>query len=149
MEKASLHYSIFLGWLWGTAGDESFGLSAWSGGRGGSTTPHAVDPATVNNPFRTGQKTDHAHGVHGGPLPIGEYHIATPHHHPHLGLSAQLTYHSGGLTFGLLGRGDDFFIHGHGPHGSDGCIVPDLATEFHRLMDALTKSHGGELSVWP
>jgi len=63
--------------------------------------------------------------------------------------SVGLRYPQLGDGTNLLGRGDDFFIHGHRPHGSDGCIVRDLAAEFHRLTDALTQSHGGELSVGP
>jgi hypothetical protein len=45
-----------------------------------------------------------------------------------------------------MGR-DGFYIHGRGPHGSDGCIVPLDKTEFSNLMKALTKSHGGTLVV--
>jgi hypothetical protein len=45
-----------------------------------------------------------------------------------------------------MGR-DGFFIHGRGPHGSDGCIVPLDMTQFIDLMNALTKSNGGTLVV--
>ena len=58
-------------------------------------------------------------------------------------MSAQLTP---GAKNHMHGRGG-FFIHGRGPHGSDGCIVPDSGTDFHTLMELLLVSHGGTLLV--
>lgn len=148
MEKADLNYSITFSRLWGKAGGNSVSLSAVSGGRAGSTTPGAVDTSIANNVFQIGTRTDHKHHVHGGPLPIGRYTVAAPQQHPHLGLSAKLTPASGGLSFGMFGRGG-FFIHGRGPHGSDGCIVPLASSDLHQLMQLITKSQGGTLTVLP
>jgi hypothetical protein len=80
--------------------------------------------------------------VHGGPLPPGKYIVSKPGHHPHLGLSAKLAH----PHFHPMGR-DGFYIHGQGPHGSDGCIVPLQKSQFRDLMTALTKSNGGTLIV--
>jgi hypothetical protein len=45
-----------------------------------------------------------------------------------------------------MGR-DGFYIHGVGPHGSDGCIVPTDKDQFQLLINLLTKSGGGNLLV--
>src|SRR5438876_1205541 len=63
-------------------------------------------------------------------------------HHPHLGLSAKLTH----IRWKPVGR-DGFYIHGRGPHGSDGCIVPVNSVDFNNLMSALIQSNGGLLFV--
>jgi hypothetical protein len=140
---AELMFQIHTGLLTGTAGGEDVKIHAFSGGRGGSTTKGAVDKSLVNNPDMVSQKEDDDNDIHGGPLPPGEYAIGTPVHRKKLGLSAALTpaatnkmYHRGG-----------FYIHGSGPHGSEGCIVPSTGAQFQRLMHLLTLSHGGELTV--
>ena len=119
-------------------------MEALSGGGGGSTR-HAPGVAT-NDPYMEGLKTKgQAHSVghvHGGPIPPGAYAIHPPARHPHLGLSAQLTH----PRWRPMGR-DGFFIHGRGPHGSDGCIVPTDPTKFQTLMTALSEAHGGTLTV--
>lgn len=58
--------------------------------------------------------------VRGGPLPPGRYRVHRPICHPRLGPAAFL---EPAAENDMLGR-DDFWIHGPGPHGSDGCIVP-------------------------
>lgn len=68
--------------------------------------------------------------------------IKKPAKHKHLGLSAELVPRRGDM----MGR-RGFFIHGRGPHGSDGCIVPLDASQFKQLMSALTSSNGGSLMV--
>jgi hypothetical protein len=141
---AHLTYYIVEGLLVGVCGDQVFHILALSGGAGGSTQQSGSD--AVNNPYMEALKTKgkpHSQGhVHGGPLPPGIYVVHTPAHHPHLGLSARLDH----PRFRPMGR-DGFYIHGRGPHGSDGCIVPLDKTEFSNLMKALTKSHGGTLVV--
>lgn len=148
MPGAELSYSITLRRLRikGEKADPCF--RAWSGGQGGSTRDGAADPFVTNNVFLMSRKTDHAKGTHGGPLPIGEYAVAAPARHPHLGLAAKLTPTGKGLTFGMFGR-DGFYIHGRGPHGSDGCIVPERNADFHALMRVLAESGGGTITVWP
>ena len=46
----------------------------------------------------------------------------------------------------MFGR-SGFYIHGRGPKGSDGCIVP--MESFGPFMAALAKDHGGLLTVAP
>lgn len=141
---ADLTYYIFEGVLAGTVGPKMFHMEALSGGGGGSTLGKTSD--AVNNPYSEGLKTagkGSAKGhVHGGPIPPGKYTIQAPAQHPHLGLSAQLV-HPHWKPFGR----DGFYIHGRGPHGSDGCIVPLNKIQFQELMAALTASNGGTLFV--
>lgn len=59
-------------------------------------------------------------GVRGGPLPPGRYLLHPPAAHPRLGPASFLEPDPANA---MLGR-DDFWIHGPGPRGSDGCIVP-------------------------
>src|SRR5947209_1453429 len=116
---ANLTYSIFEGVLTGLVDGKMFHISALSGGAGGSTA-HRAD-ASVNNPYMEALTTKNpgkvAGHVHGGPIPPGKYTVRPPAHHPHLGLSAQLVH----THLQPVGR-DGFYIHGRGPHGSDGCI---------------------------
>lgn len=58
--------------------------------------------------------------VRGGPLPPGRYRLCPPARHPRLGLACFLDPDPANA---MRGR-DDFWIHGPGPRGSDGCIVP-------------------------
>ena len=141
---ADLTYSIFEGVLNGFLNGIFFTAEALSGGGGGSTK-HAPTEA-VNNPYMEGFKTTGAPNAtghrHGGPIPPGTYKIGQPFHHPHLGLCAKLTHRH----WRPMGR-DGFYIHGRGPHGSDGCIVPLDHGRFLDLMDGLTKSKGGTVVV--
>lgn len=146
---ATLTYYIKQGLLVGTAGGKPVRVLAFSGGGGGSKTGW-VQKGTANNPAMAGHKTsgghkDHKHHSHGGPIPPGQYTIRTPDgKHPNLGpISAALTPSSHNHMHGRAG----FFIHGRGPHGSDGCIVPHTDKEFHALMRVLTESQGGSLTV--
>jgi hypothetical protein len=140
--SSKLTYYIFEGILAGLVAGKPIELSALSGGGGGSTKYAAAD--TVNNPYSTGVKTtgSGSHHVHGGPIPQGAYKICAPAHHPHLGLSARLDPEESKT----LVRGG-FFIHGRGPHGSDGCIVPLDHKKFRELMTGLSVSRGGSLLV--
>jgi hypothetical protein len=149
LRGARLTFYIKEGLIVGHAGGKHVQISAWSGGGGGSKTGW-LQKDVVNQPDKVSQKTtgghnDHKHHHHGGPIPPGQYTIRTPDgSHPNLGpISAALIpakqnqmFHRGG-----------FFIHGRGPHGSDGCIVPHTSTQFHALMAALKHDHGGHLTV--
>ena len=44
------------------------------------------------------------------------------------------------------GRTDEFFIHGHGRKGSDGCLVPDSDLERMRLTKAI-KEYSGAVTL--
>jgi len=141
---ANLTYYIVDGVLTGLINGRLYHLLALSGGAGGSTKRPAE--SSTNNPYLEGLKTSGGPSekkhVHGGPVPPGKYKIEPPAKHPHLGLSAKLV-HPGWKPMGR----DGFFIHGRGPHGSDGCIVPLNSKQFQDLMDALTQSNGGSLVV--
>ena len=141
MGKAELTYYIFEGVLVGRARGKHFHIMALSGGGGGTTKGGKT--FVGNNPYMTAWKTSGTgkKHVHGGPLPLGRYTIEEPQHHPHLGLSAELKPDRFTAQMGRSG----FFIHGRGPHGSDGCIVP--LSRFQELMDALTGDGGGVLHV--
>jgi hypothetical protein len=145
--SAVLTYYLFEGVLVGTAGGKMFHIFAVSGGGGGSTSTKKgwIDDNLVNNPDATSVKTQDGKGGHhhGGPIPVGSYTIAKPGHHPHLGYSARLIADKGNH---MMGR-DGFFIHGRGPHGSDGCMVPLNGSELHDLLNALEKDGGGVLTV--
>jgi hypothetical protein len=117
---------------------------ARSGGGGGTTRNGQT--AAGNNPYMTnlvtsGPKKGKGH-VHGGPIPMGTYAVGVPFKHPRLGLAARLIPAHKST---LMDRGNDFFIHGRGPHGSDGCIVP--LSNFEDLMVALKAAQGGTLIV--
>jgi len=157
--SAQLTYYIFEGVLTGFAGGQLLHISALSGGRGGTTTK-GVESDAVNNPYATGVKTtEHkdpttgkmVHGdgdIHGGPIPPGQYRIAIPALHTpkkgHKFMAAVLT-----ATHPNTGKGhrDGFLIHGTGPHGSDGCIVPTNRDAFDKLMSVLKSEGGGTLQV--
>jgi hypothetical protein len=141
---ANLTYYIREGTLVGLVEGRIYNLEALSGGGGGSLTNRTT--SAVNNPYmeglKTAQKAKSPFHVHGGPIPPGTYSVDAPARHPHLGLSARLNH----PRFKPMGR-DGFFIHGRGPHGSDGCIVVLNHVRFVDLMAMLTKSQGGTLVV--
>jgi len=140
---ANLTYYIFEGVLTGTANGHMIHVSAVSGGGGGSKL-HGGNNDT-NNPHSQGVKTvEGKNHVHGGPIPTGRYKVLTPSRNPHLGLAARLDPYDAEQAKHMLGR-DGFYIHGRGPHGSDGCIVP--MEQFAEVMAALTKDRGGVLFV--
>ncbi len=141
--SANLTYSIVDRLLNGTANGVAIDIKALSGGGGGSTR-HGENSDT-NNPSSTSVKTKGGKvHQHGGPCPTGRYRILAPSRHPHLGLSCRLDPYDAEQTRHMMGR-DGFYIHGRGPHGSDGCIVP--LEKFQDLMTALAKDRGGVLVV--
>lgn len=139
---ANLTFAIFEGVLTGTAGGKSWHVFAASGGRGGSKTPKVVDPTVANNPYATGVKLKS--GNSGGPIPAGRYVIEKPvANYKGRGRWAKLIPDKCNSMHGRAG----FAIHGSGPRGSDGCIVPKNKAEFHELMNALEADNGGTLFV--
>lgn len=139
-----LTYYVAEGILVGTVAGKDFHIAAVSGGVGASTNntlTGAVDKTkAVVSSLKNGAPA-HTH-VPGGPIPTGSYSIEPPAKHPTLGLSARLDT----LFVKAVAR-DGFYIHGNGPHGSDGCIVPVVAADFQRLMTALRASDGGYMAV--
>jgi hypothetical protein len=77
--------------------------------------------------------------LRGGPLPPGLYLVHPPALHPRLGPACLLEPYPGNA---MRGR-DDFWIHGPGRRGSDGCIVPLSAPGagrgIHRLLRCLRR----------
>jgi hypothetical protein len=142
--SASLTYYISQGLLTGLADGHMVNIHAMSGGGGGSTK-NPDGNADTNNPSAESLQEKQGKGGHrGGPLPSGRYKIGTPIHRPHLGLSAELEPYDKEQASHMYGR-SGFFIHGRGPLGSDGCIVP--MESFHDLMAWLQKDRGGALFV--
>jgi hypothetical protein len=136
-----LTYYIYQGLLTGFAEGAFIHVHARSGGGGGSTK--TVSTFVSNNPYSTGVKTSGtgAKHQHGGPVPLGDYKIHAPAHHPRLGRSCFLEPTRNTRLHGRSG----FFIHGMGSHGSDGCIVP--LEHFQFLMDHIENDGGGVLHV--
>ncbi len=81
----------------------------------------------------------------GGPLPVGLYLANYYGVHEHLGRCAILMQTISSLVHAdpWSGAGisvtdrSGFYIHGAGPKGSDGCIVPSKSGDLKALLDAL------------
>lgn len=147
MGRANLTYYISEGVLVGSVNGTFIHVFAHSGGGGGSTRATGPsDPDAVNNVYLTGQLTQPGRDVRGGPIPPGRYIIRKPGRW-HGGRAARLEP-TDPLGFQkATGRSGGFLIHGRGPLGSDGCLVPLLSAQFHTLMDGLEKDDGGILWV--
>jgi hypothetical protein len=123
-----LIYFIYDQVLFGRVNGLHFQMHAVAGGRAGSTNPKVVNKAVANNPYRTAQGEDTAKGIVGGPLPCGKYTLkvdAARHNWINL-IPDKDTW--------MTGRTGGFAIHGHGPIGSQGCIVPDLFSDLQSLV---------------
>lgn len=133
-----LQYSIVKQWLSGSVGSKEFSMQAWSGGGRGRTSGVAEASFDSYNEFRK-KKT----GVRGGPLPPGHYICKHVEHHKTFGecifleqTITSLLSIDGSANIAFYDR-DGFFIHGRGPQGSDGCIVPDDKKERLALNKAI------------
>ncbi|MFO1250125.1 MAG: hypothetical protein U1E77_03030 [Inhella sp.] len=113
-----LTYNIQSGRLSGRVDGVAITASAGSGGRAGSKTAGALNYWLANNPFATHVKLNNKLGSSGGPLPLGTYALALHESRPNW-----IRLNPTGKHFDLHGRAG-FAIHGRGPRGSDGCIVP-------------------------
>ena len=88
----------------------------------------------------------------GGPIPAGHYIVQYLGKYKHFGLAARLEQTLTSVMFtdvssdiGLSATTrDGFLIHGMGPKGSDGCIVPATRDSLNRLMAALKATKGAE-----
>jgi hypothetical protein len=157
-----LTYDAALELLSGIIGKESpFHLKAFSGGsRGhqpGVSAKLAAEylhyqAATLSSRFaNTPEITEHGrYKQRGGTLPAGHYACRYIAHHPSFGECIQLirstdarAIHSPFSPKPIPHfRHDDFFIHGSGPKGSDGCIVSQNHSERLRLNRAVRDFHG-------
>jgi hypothetical protein len=125
-----LTYNIVEELLTGIVDGTAISAHVVSGGRAGSKTAGAVNPFLANNPYATSVKKTVT--IPGGPLIMGKYTLKT---HESRANWIRL------MPFGenaMHGR-DGFAIHGRGPRGSDGCIVP---TDFAmvQLLHGLVKA---------
>ncbi len=152
MGKANLTYYIFEGVLTGTVNGRFVHIFTYSGGGSGydpkrpKAANYSRDSQAANNPYRTGQVTNEAANIRGGPIPPGKYIIAKPSKW-HGSRAARLEPVNPVTFFKRTGRDGGFLIHGRGPIGSDGCLVPVAPSDFQRLMDGLEKDDGGALWV--
>ena len=144
--KSMLTYYISEGVLVGTVAGKFVHIFAASGGGGGTLSKEGpVDPEAVNNPYKTGQKTEGK--TRGGPIPVGVYRIESPAPW-HNGRAARLVPSGSDAKFRkATGRDGGFLIHTRGKLGSDGCIVPMVQADFVKLMDGLAADGGGHLTV--
>ena len=157
---ARLEYNAARERLTGAIGDAHFNVIAYSGGsRGHKTDVSAAHAAAylhsqANSLFShlSTTKTIEKNGKfiqRGGTLPPGHYVCHYHEHHATFGECIQLlqtrdalAIHSQFSAFPIPhGRGG-FFIHGAGPKGSDGCIVPASSTERTRLNRAVRDFDG-------
>lgn len=158
---AKLEYNAAAERLIGAIGDEQFHLIAYSGGSRGHKTnvsatqaakylhAHAATLTSQLANTRTIEK-DGKYVQRGGTLPPGHYTCIYRQHHAAFAECVQLlrtpdavAIHSPFSPFPIPhGRGDDFFIHGSGPKGSDGCIVPANNAERLRLNKAVKEFPG-------
>ena len=145
MSTNILTYSIATETLSGTVGTERFFFKAWSGGRRGTTGSEAQSAPASYDVFR---KEKHGAGVHGGPLPPGIYLCRYVAHHPkfHECIFLEQTLTSlfevdAKANIRFYNR-DGFYIHGRGPHGSDGCIVPENESVRHVFNKAVKNAAG-------
>jgi hypothetical protein len=145
-----LTYDIALERLYGEIGGKKFAIHAMSGGGRGSKVHPYGDPGDKGSNVGLGswswprQEVGSKH-IRGGPVPPGFYIIFKPQTYAWLGggkgayleqtLSSLLHADpTKAIGVSVTGR-DGFYIHGRGPKGSDGCIVP--MEQFSELMTAL------------
>lgn len=152
----ALTYDIAKELLYGTVGKEKFHLRAFSGGGRGKAEGAGAGENTLRSRLSTTIE-DKRHNVRGGPLPPGAYvceyvaHHSTYHECIHLkGSESSRAIFSPFARLPIWhGRpkDGDFYVHGRGDKGSDGCIVPEIPAERKRLNAALKKNPGTVLSV--
>lgn len=152
-QVAVLKYSIAQELLTGVIGHDAFTLTAYSGGgrgRKGAGAEHSFDSyQTTRQTF--GDKHAKSH-VHGGPIPRGFYNcvyvLNDREFHECIRLDPIVTEDVAyDKKHGLHHTRSNFFIHGRGPHGSDGCIVPSSNAERLRLNKAIRYFAGSVLLV--
>lgn len=162
LQIAQLVYDAARELLTGTVGKEPhFHVLVYSGGsRGhkanvspkvGASYLHG-QAGTLFSRLATTQTTEsHGHYTQrGGTIPPGHYICHYVAQHPSFGECIRLlrtadatAIHSPFSPHPIPhGRGNDFFIHGSGPKGSDGCLVPANNSERRRLNLAVKLFQG-------
>jgi len=122
--RPELTYNIASGLLCGQVDGTYISACAGSGGRAGTKAKDGLNWWLANNPLATHVKLPADKSHPGGPLPMGTYrvvlHETTPNWLRLLPLDERQMHGRSGMA-----------IHGRGPRGSDGCIVP---TDFAVVM---------------
>jgi hypothetical protein len=159
---ARIQYNAAAERLTGAIGAQNFNLTAYSGGSRGHQSSVTTQQAKAylhnqagslqSRLATTPEKKDNAGNYlqRGGTLPPGHYRCQYVAHHPTFHeciqlfrLADALAIHSAFASMPIpTGRGNDFFIHGSGPKGSDGCIVPAVQAERLRLNKAVRDFQG-------
>jgi hypothetical protein len=159
---AQLLYDAARELLTGIVGKEPpFHMTAYSGGSRGHKPNVAPEVAASYLHGQAGRLSSHlattrtkeSHGHYtqrGGTMPPGHYICQYVAHHPAFGECIRLlrtadatAIHSPFSPHPIPhGRGNDFFIHGSGPKGSDGCLVPASDGERRRLNRAVSLFQG-------
>ena len=149
---ARLTYNAASQILSGHVGNEKFHEIAFSGGGRGhtATTPDKAVRYLHSNPLNKSlgllattreiyDKQSDTYSQRGGTLPPGHYHCvyiaAHPTFHKCIRLEPMRDAHAIVSPFArhpIVHHRSGFFIHGHGPKGSDGCLV--LAHENRRKL---------------
>jgi hypothetical protein len=152
----ALTYDIAKELLYGTVGKHRFHIRAFSGGGRGKKQKYGPGEQTLPSRLST-TIADEKHGVRGGPLPPGEYQCAYVAHHTvfhecvHLKTTLSSRYIASPFSRFPIWHGrpkdGDFYIHGRGRLGSDGCIVPEVGAELARLNKAVKECPGTKLTV--
>jgi hypothetical protein len=159
---ARLEYNAAMELLTGRIGNElPFHLIAYSGGSRGhkanvtrQTARHYLHNQAGTLTSRLATTRTIESGGHyrqrGGTIPPGHYTCIYVAHHSAFGECIRLLRHADATAIHSPfspfpiphGRGNDFFIHGSGPKGSDGCLVPASDAERHRLNRAVKSFQG-------
>lgn len=162
MATAELVYDAARELLTGIIGNAPrFHLVAYSGGSRGHKTNVTATQAkdylhnqasSLMSHLATTKTKEHKgkYSQRGGTIPPGHYDCVYVKHHPTFGDCIRLlrqkdaeAIHSPFSAHPIPhGRGNDFFIHGSGAKGSDGCIVPALRGERLRLNKAVHDFQG-------
>jgi len=139
LTRTDLVFNIVEQLLVGAIDGVKISANAVAGGRAGSKTPGAVHYFLANNPYATGVKLTEKNP--GGPLVMGSYRLKTHESHSNW---IRLLPDASNAMHGRAG----FAIHGRGPRGSDGCIVP---TDFPvvQLLYSLVKHREEEKQQAP
>ena len=139
--------------LTGSVGALTFNMFAESGGGRGSMKP-AVWETSSRSHMATTPEIKNRHGTtiqRGGTLPAGVYACEHVPHHPKFRECIRLyrdretgQYISSPFASQHIAhhRHDDFFIHGRGDLGSDGCIVPLVPAQRMLLTHAIRNFAG-------
>lgn len=140
-----LRYSVLQEVLYGSVGSKYFMMKAFSGGGRGSTG--GLERHDLSH-WDSGKKAPSKFNElsRGGPLPDGPYLARYLSHHAHFGQCVRLEQTLSALLqpdpFAPCGMAvtdrTSFYIHGTGPKGSDGCIVPADRGQLKALLAAIT-----------